>query len=492
MRHAYLIARREYLSYVATWGFWLSLALVPVFMIVGLLIPTLVESASPTRYYTVIANQPELVEAIDARVRDGRVEDARAAVAAMARMRGGGEAAESRVLAAFDAADGGLNEKLAAAVEAAGLGVAARSINLPDSKFVRVAPPAADADALRPYLIGERLIDTDDGPQELFAAVFLDRDDSGRIAIDYWSTQTTNTEILGLVRGAMRDQMRTAALAAAGVSPEMRDRIERLEPKVTQLNAERAGASAEVTLADKLPLMLGVMGGIGLWIVIFSVVNMLLTSVIEEKSTKVLETLLATARLEAILAGKLFGVAAVSFTLLAVWGGVGLVGLTFAAQAGLGVPADLVAAIADPGLLIPFLFYFVTGYLMYGAIFLAIGSLCETIHEAQTLMTPMIFLLMGPMLVLPVAVRNPDAGVIAALSWFPLYTPFLMMLRLPADPSVWTLVGTSILLIASTLAVVWAAGGVFRAGVVGRAGPDAVKRAFGRVFRGRGKPASSG
>ena len=54
MRAIYLIARREYLSYVATWGFWLSLLSVPLFMLVGGGLPALIEGSQPTRHYAII------------------------------------------------------------------------------------------------------------------------------------------------------------------------------------------------------------------------------------------------------------------------------------------------------------------------------------------------------------------------------------------------------------------------------------------------------
>jgi len=54
MRASYLIARREYLSYVATWGFWLSLLAVPVFATIGGALPGLIQNSQPTRYFAVI------------------------------------------------------------------------------------------------------------------------------------------------------------------------------------------------------------------------------------------------------------------------------------------------------------------------------------------------------------------------------------------------------------------------------------------------------
>lgn len=478
MRHIYLIARREYLSYVATVGFWISLGLVPIFMAAGFTIPALIERAQPTAYFAVIADEPALAAAIDQRMAEERRDRWRQAIGALARVRGDRAAA----LKAFDAAAPG--EEVAAAVAALGLpGEAAAGLEVARAKQVRVPAPATTPEALRPYLMGDKTIDTPEGPRALHAAAFLTRKADGGVAIDYWSANLTETELLALIRSAVRAEMREAALTAAGVSAEAVRDADKLSPTVTELTPERAATEAEVTLSDRMPYLVATMLGIGLWVVIFSVVNMLLTSTIEEKANKILETLLSTARLYEILTGKLLGVALVSATLLSVWGLAGLAVMAAARNAGGGLPPEMMSAVLDPGLLIPFAGYFIVGYLMYGSIFLAVGSLCETIQEAQTLMSPMIILLMGPMLVLPMALNAPNSPVVTAVSWVPLYTPFVMLIRLPSEPAFLEVLGTTVLTLATTIGVLWAAGGIFRAGVVGRAGPDAVKKAVIRLFR---------
>jgi ABC-2 type transport system permease protein len=291
----------------------------------------------------------------------------------------------------------------------------------------------------------------------------------------------------------MRDLMREEALSAAGVASEAVRRANAMAPRMTEFNPEREAAEAEVTLADRLPFFMGVAMGFVLWTVVFSVVNVLLTSVIEEKGAKILEALLASARYHEILAGKLLGVAGVSATLMGVWGLFAAASLISASQSGAALPTQALDALLDPALLLPFAGYFILGYLMFGAIFLAVGSLCETIQEAQTLMTPMIFILMVPMFMLPVMFRSPDAPILVAMSWIPLYTPFLMMIRLPTDPPLIEIVGTTLVLLVTTVLIVWGAGGVFRAGVIGRAGPDGLKRIVGRLLRGgKARPAEEG
>lgn len=139
-----------------------------------------------------------------------------------------------------------------------------------------------------------------------------------------------------------------------------------------------------MTRRDEMRSAAGALLAFLLWMLVFSVANMLLASVLEEKSTKVMESLLVCARMSEILAGKLVGVGAISFCLLGVWAASTLGLGMLAAGQGDGF-ADIIAAFTDPHMLVAFAACFVAGYLMYGAVFLAAGSLCETPQEAQTL-----------------------------------------------------------------------------------------------------------
>ena len=136
-------------------------------------------------------------------------------------------------------------------------------------------------------------------------------------------------------------------------------------------------------------------------------------------------------------------------------------------------------------LLIPALLSFVLGYLMYGAIFLALGSLCDTIQEAQTLMTPLIVLLMVPMFMITVAISDPQSPLIAVMSWVPVFTPFLLILRIPSVLPLWEITGLLVLMIASSLLVLGLAARVYRAGAVHGAGVGDVGKMFAKMLPGK-------
>ena len=455
MRAIYLIARREFLSYVATWGFWLSLLSVPMFMALGFGMPLLIESSQPTRYYVLIDETGGRLEAaVYDQLDRSREEEAE-------RMR----AAATQML--------GDNPQIQAALES--------SFQLEDDRYVRIDAGTADLDTLRPYLTGASELDTQDGAQPLFAAIYLSEPAPGDVRMDYWSNNLTDSGLRSQIRNALRDHMQLQRLVEAGVDPALIAEADSLAPTVRELNPERSADTAEVTEEDRLPIFVGVATAFGLWIVIFSVVNMLLSAMIEEKGNKVLEMMLASARHHEILVGKLLGVAAVSATLLVFWGGL-------ASMAGLGaqqvlsaadIPAaDILAALFSPGLILPAIGYFIIGYLMYGALFLAIGSLCETIQDAQSLMSPMMLVMMVPLFLVMMAIDAPDSPIVAVASWVPLWTPFIMLVRLPQDIGMVDIVGTTMTMIAMAVAVIWGAGVLFRMGALNQASPDTVRGWF--------------
>lgn len=490
MRAILLIARREYLSYVGTWGFWLSLLAVPAFAAIGAGVPAMIQGSQPVRYFSVIDETGRGVEdMIRARLDSERRGAVRERLEMMARA-SAGDAGARAALEAFESDPTGL-DGLDGAVAAAGLESARGVLTAGSSRRFLVAAPGATLDDLRPYLTGESTVSTPEGERALFAVFVMRPHPERGIAIDYVSANLTSTGLRSDITAFVRDFLRRDALETRGLSAPEADALLTLSPEVTTLDARPGAAvNAEVTTADRAPYVVAVVIAFFLWLAVFSVANMLLTSLIEEKGGKIIEVLMSTARFQDILIGKLAGVAGMSFTLFAVWGVVGA-GLAVFAGAGLfGADPrmmDVIGAAADPMLLLAALIFFMAGYLMFGAIFLALGSLCDTLQDAQTLMGPVIWMLILPILFLLFSLEASDSLVVRAASWVPLWTPFLMMARLPSDPPLWELLGSGALMLATTALVLWGAGLVFRQGALGQANVDSFKRWF-RFGRGRKGP----
>jgi ABC-2 type transport system permease protein len=333
----------------------------------------------------------------------------------------------------------------------------------PSPRYHIVDPPAGDVRTLRPYLDGTQPLA--DG-RALYGALNIRRGAASAPVIEYWSTALNHDEPTNVAYRAMRLEMQREALTAQGLPAGEAERLQGFEPGIVQFDP-RATTGESVTLRERAPFYAALALAFILWSVVFSVANMLLNGVIEEKSNKILDTLLTSVSPMQMLIGKLLGVAAVSATLFLFWGALGGGLLSMAAdRASDSMLGQVAAAFLEPRLLVAFFIGFIAGYLMYGAIFLALGSLCESLQEAQTLLGPVALVLAAPMLLITPALDNPNAPIIETASWVPLFTPFLLLVRAPSGLDWIEIVGQGALMALTVVVVLFLAARVFRAGVV--------------------------
>jgi ABC-2 type transport system permease protein len=462
MRPVFLVARRDYLAYVSSWGFWLSLILAPLIIAVLMFAPLLLARAEPPRVLAVLAESQTDADIVITAFHDMARRNARTEIRAY--LDAASPALASPAMTAFDGAhDRAAAIAAARAVVAARAPQALRAFPAPSPRYIIVTPPADNIESLRVYLDGTHALP---GGGALYGALNLRRE-AGAPVIEYWSVNLSHEEPSNIARGALRLAMQREALAAQGLAPSEADRLNEFDPRIAQFDPRPAASGEQVTLRERAPFYAAIALAFILWSVVFSVANMLLTGVIEEKSNKILDTILTSVTPMEMLVGKLLGVAAVSATLFLFWGALGGGLLSLAAErASMSIFGQIAAAFLDPRLLVAFGVGFVAGYLMYGAIFLALGSLCESIQEAQTLLGPVALVLAMPMMLITPALDNPNAPIIETASWIPLFTPFLLLIRAPAGLSWIEIAGQGALMLVAVVIVLFLASRLFKAGVV--------------------------
>lgn len=477
MSPVFLVARRDYLAYVSSWGFWLSLILAPLIVAALMFAPLMLARAEPPRVLAVVADRQEDAMTVAAAFHTMARRDARREISAY--LDAAAPAVASEAKEAFDsAADRDAAVAAARAVVAHRMPQALRAFPAPSPRYIIAQMQASTIADLRPYLDGTRALP---GGELLYGAINIRRGEEGPL-IEYWSVNLSHDEPSNIARSAMRLAMQREAFAAHGLDPSEADRLNALDPPIAQFDPRPSAGGEEVTLRDRAPFYAAIALAFILWSVVFSVANMLLTGVIEEKSNKILDTLLTSMTPLEMLIGKLLGVAAVSATLFTFWGafGGGLLSLA-AEQASVSIFGQVAAAFLDPRLLVTFAVGFVAGYLMYGAIFLALGSLCESIQEAQTLLGPVALVLAAPMMLVTPALDNPNAPIIETASWIPLFTPFLLLIRAPAGLGWAEIAGQGALMLAAVVVVLFLAARLFKAGVVNQL---SVSTLFGKKAKG--------
>ena len=172
--------------------------------------------------------------------------------------------------------------------------------------------------------------------------------------------------------------------------------------------------------------------------------------ILEEKSNRVMEVLLGSLSPRELMTGKILGVGLVGLTQVGIYVTTALV-LPLLIPGSSGAMASIFDTL-NPVRLLWFLVFFVLGYFMYTALFAAVGAVCNSEQEAQNLQSPVIMCLVIPMVATFFFVSQPDSTVAKVVSFIPLFTPMVMVMRINTlTPPLWEI----LLSIGITLGFTW-------------------------------------
>lgn len=499
------VARREYKHHARSKGFWLTMVAVPVVAVLAGLIPQWVQDNKPARAFVVVDQSGG---AIEAAIDEAVVADTeRRALSALKTYAADHLPPESVPLfSPLAPARGDVTPADVAAFRAWG-GIAqaqkilptlardgAPAFVPPGPRFVRVPLPAgidAAADpaeigaALARYLRSEIKV-AETAPSYLSGAIIVPADyDMLRpaTAIQYWSVNINEYDLQTLVERALTQTAQQAMYLEQGMSQEAVAAIAARRVGLQGFSPDKGDGGGEVEMKDRLlnvvPLGLALM----LWMSIFTVANLLLLGVIEERSNKLIEVLLSSVSAEEFMAGKLLGIAGIGLTILFAWIVVGLLILVNGSGPTVQLAYDAINLILSGPYIPAFAFYFVVGYLTIASVFLGLGSVCNSQQEAQSLLTPLVFLLMLPFFLIMPMLEDPNGPIATTVGWVPLYTPFVMMVRLSTNPSWVEVVMSGLVTLAFSLLVVWAMARLFRNAVLRTGQPPRLVEVWRMISR---------
>ena len=287
----------------------------------------------------------------------------------------------------------------------------------------------------------------------------------------------------------------------------LENRIQDLKLDESQINRETLQALKtnvkleEVNIADGtekqgntgLYIGIGYVASFLIYMFIFLYGAQIMRGVIEEKSSRILEVIISSVKPFQLMAGKIIGIAAVGLTQFLLW-----VILTFTVYAGImfvfgidaasmaemkGMPAaqgpemndtqmqvaeisSALAALNIPQLLICFVFYFLGGYLLYGALFAAVGSAVDSDADSQQFMLPISLPLVASIISLAAVLKDPNGSLAFWLSMIPFSSPVVMMMRIPFGVPLWEILLSMGLLIVGFVFTSWLAGRIYRIGIL--------------------------
>ena len=281
---------------------------------------------------------------------------------------------------------------------------------------------------------------------------------------------------------------------------------------VTEYTLDESGK--ETLSESSIYMIVSMVLGIIIWMFITMFGAQVMSSVIEEKSSRVVEVLISSVKAVDLMFGKIIGVALVALTQFLLWivltviltgvasafmgkdmlkdlqnnpqmmgqtvnmpGGtdLGTVALGEAVDTAEVVPGQInqmqkvvgtLANIPWVKLIVSFLVFFVLGYLLYASMYAAVGSAVENEGDASQLQLPLTIPLMIAYFIILMAFQNPDSPVVVWGSIIPFTSPIVMLARIPYGVPAWQLILSVVLLFLTFLGCAWASAKIYKAGIL--------------------------
>ena len=306
----------------------------------------------------------------------------------------------------------------------------------------------------------------------------------------------TNTSSSMLVEESIVDQIEeiieAERLKEYNIS-DLKEILEKVEVNIslsTFRNDQQNSASSSAASS-----FIGIALGFVLYFFLMIYGSIVMQSIIEEKSSRILEVLVSTVKPFDMMMGKILGVAAVAATQIVIWGVLIVAisallipaimpddilasveavkgGADVMTMASSGVDIETVTAMAsitNTGYiaeLISLLFVFmIGGFLLYAAMYAAVGASVDSLQDAQQLTTPITLPIIIAFIILTIVMNDPSSPLVVWCSMIPFTSPIVMIGRIPSGIPTWEIVTSIVLLYSTFIVMVWLAGKIYRIGI---------------------------
>lgn len=308
--------------------------------------------------------------------------------------------------------------------------------------------------------------------------------------IQFYGLENPSLSLIGYLESALKRKIENQRLFNEGIDPEILQEI-KTEVSIQSLTLQDSGE--EVLTDAGVNYGLGFLSGILIYLFIFLYGNQIMQGVIEEKSSRIVEILVSSLKPFQLMMGKIVGIGAVGLTQFLIWVilisvlsslVLGVLGIQMPQQQALemtspeamamaqnqgdlGAMLQVIHGIDFVSLLVSFILYFLGGYLLYGALFAAVGAAVDSPSDAQQFMFPITIPLIVAYLGLFVFVlQDPNSTTSFWLSIFPFTSPIAMMGRISYGVPFWELALSLGLLVAGFLLTTQLAAKIYRIGIL--------------------------
>jgi ABC-2 type transport system permease protein len=277
---------------------------------------------------------------------------------------------------------------------------------------------------------------------------------------ELYARGASDIEMLGRFRDALSRTAMVTRLEGRGISADDTRAISKAVPfklfKLTEKGAREGGIESDFATSYGFALV------IYMTVLLYGMAVQ--RSVLEDKTSRIVEILLSSAKPFQLMLGKVLGVGGVGLTQYAIWAVVVLGGAAYIRATNPVLAQSTALAPLTVGF---FVLYFMLGFLLYAAMYAAIGASVTSDQEAQQMQWPVTMLIVIPIIMMMQVLRDPDGTTGVVMSMIPFFSPIIMLVRINLHtPPLWQIAASLAILVLSILGLAALAGRIFRVGIL--------------------------
>ncbi|WP_055445470.1 ABC transporter permease [Lacinutrix himadriensis] len=307
--------------------------------------------------------------------------------------------------------------------------------------------------------------------------------------IKFYSKETPSLSVISSLESKLENRLRDVKLQEQGID------LDKLTASRTNVNIAQESFIGEKTskLDSYFKLGFGLAAGYLLFMFIIIYGNMIMRSIIEEKTSRIIEIIISSVKPIQLMLGKIIGTSLAGITQFVIWLIIGSILMTVV-SAVLGIdlmqqtPQNemLQQAMENPeaaveiqnamaafynlpigNLIIAFILFFIGGYLLYSSLYAAIGAAVDNETDTQQFMLPIIMpLVLAVYIGIFTVIEDPHGTVSTIFSFIPFTSPVVMLMRIPFGVPIWQQVLSFLLLVGTFMLTVWFAAKIYRVGIL--------------------------
>lgn len=307
--------------------------------------------------------------------------------------------------------------------------------------------------------------------------------------IKFYSEESPSLSVISDLERKLEKKLTNLKLKEAGLN------VAQIEASKVRINIGQENFTGQESskIDSVIKLVFGCAAGYLLFMFIIIYGNMIMRSVIEEKTSRIIEVIISSVKPVQLMLGKIIGTSLAGITQFVIWvvfGGVlmTIVSLVLGINLMEATPQQEVVAMATQGsdamfyfesfkqalnhmplinLIVAFVFFFIGGYLLYSSLYAAIGAAVDNETDTQQFMLPILMpLILAVYIGIFTVIEDPHGTVSTVFSYIPLTSPVVMLMRIPFGVPIWQQLLALLILIGSFMFTVWFAAKIYRVGIL--------------------------